>query len=393
MNRKKARSKEEDSLESSYAELKSSIFDFFGALEDPRQERNRRHKLIDIIFITICSVIGGANNLKEVVMFAHSKRSWFQTILCSENKMPSYSTFWWFFVLLNSKLLNTCFINWAQSLAGSKLGQSIAIDGKSLRGTRTEGNKSLHIVSVWASDLHLTLAHERVESKTNEITVIPQVLESLDIKGTTVTIDAMGCQKEIAELITGQQADYILALKGNQGLLHDELINFFEQAIAVDFEGVKYDQYEEKSKSHGREEKRMIFVSSDIDWLPQKSKWKGLKTVAMVLSERIVKGKVTSEKRYYISSHEAKAKALAKGIRSHWSIENSCHWILDVAFREDDLKGRTGYLGENMSLMRRVALNLLKQDTTTKAGIAAKRKKAGWGLSYLESLLSVKSLL
>lgn len=389
----KASQKGLETLETSYEVLRSSILEHFGTLPDHREDRSKKHKIIDIIFMTICSVIAGSDNLKEIMIFVRAKRDWFQSVLELPNGLPSYSTFWWIFVMIKPEILNKCFVNWVNALVKAKLGKYIAIDGKALRGTQTGEESFIHMVSAWASDLHLTLAQQQVDCKSNEITAIPAVLEALDLENTTVTIDAMGCQKEISKLIRKKNGNYILALKGNQGLLHDEIINFFDQALEIGFEGIEHDQYMQENKGHGRTEKRNVYVTADIDWLPQKEDWEDLATIVMVVSERTIEKKVSKENRYYISSCEAQAKEIADGIRSHWSIENSCHWILDMAFREDDLKGRTGYFGVNMALIRRVALNLLKQDKSTKAGIKAKRKKAGWDQNYLEKIISVDTLL
>lgn len=384
-----------DLLEQSHEELKQGFEESFGPLSDPRSEVNKIHKLIDLIFIIICAVIGGANNLKEIIFFMETHREWFSKKIDLSNGLPSYSTLWWILVLLPSEDLQECFLDW-MNIRAKKLGDHIAIDGKALRGSKTKKSNFIHIVSAWASQFHITLAHEKVKDKSNEITAIPKVLQKMDVEDCTITIDAMGTQKTISQKIREAKADYILALKGNQGNLNDEVENFFIQAQAVNFEGINHDKYVEAldKKVHGRMEKRTVYATSDIDWLPKKEEWKDLKTLILIISERKTDGQSSIEKRMYISNKDANAKILGTYIRSHWSIENQCHWILDIAFREDDYKGRTGYLPENMTLIRRLALSLLKLDTTTKAGIEAKRKKAGWSTRYLEKILSfVKSFV
>ena len=252
----------------------------------------------------------------------------------------------------------------------------------------------VHIVSAWAATNHLTLGQLKVDGKSNEITAIPKLLEVLDVEETIVTIDAMGCQTEIAEKIVDKGADYVLALKGNQETLSDEVENYFNQAEAVDFEGIECDALGSRETGHGRIEKREIYVTEDIDWLPQKSKWRNLKTIIMVKSERLVSGKPASfEKRYYISSLSADGVKIANAIRKHWGIENQAHWILDVAFREDEQNADAGNIAENMSLMRRIAMNLLKQEKSAKCGMEIKRQMAGWDNEYLLKVIGIKFFL
>lgn len=239
---------------------------------------------------------------------------------------------------------------------------------------------------------NLTLGQLKVEGKSNEITAIPKLLDILDVEGTTVTIDAMGCQTEIASKIIEKKADYVLALKGNQQSLADEVENYFNQAEALNFEGVECDALGSKEFGHGRIEKREIYVTEDIDWLPQKDKWLNLKSIVMIISERLLPGQKPSiERRYYISSLPANALRMANAIRKHWSIENQAHWILDVGFREDEQNADAGNIAENLSLIRRMALNLLKQEKSIKVGIEIKRQAAGWDNEYLLKIIGVKS--
>ncbi|MDF2549024.1 MAG: Transposase [Chlamydiales bacterium] len=268
----------------------------------------------------------------------------------------------------------------------------VSIDGKAQRGTAKSGQpySFVHIVSAWATANHLTLGQLKVDDKSNEITAIPQLLEVLDIEGTIVTIDAIGCQADIAAGIKDKGADYVLSLKGNQESLVDEVENYFTQAEAVNFEGLPCDAIGSKEIGHGRIEKREIYVTEDVDWLPQKSKWRNLKSIIMIKSERSLPGKaLSSEKRYYISSLPACALKIADAIRKHWGIENQAHWILDVAFREDEQDANAGNIAENMSLIRRLALNLLKQEKSAKCGIEVKRQMSGWDNNYLLKVVGI----
>lgn len=372
--------------------FRQSIKESFGELEDYRRQGSVNHLLIDILFITICAVISGANNLKAVAVYAKHKRNWLIEAL-EINELPSYTTLWTVFVLLDPVSLEKCFVQWVQSKLKLTADGIVSIDGKAQRGTAKKGSPHsfVHIVSAWAATHHITLGQLKVDGKSNEITAIPKLLDVLDIEGTIVTIDAMGCQTGIADKIVKKEADYMLALKGNQQSLADEVENYFNQAEAINFEGVKYDAVGSKEVGHGRIEKREIYVTEDIDWLPQKEDWSNLKSIIMVKSERLLPGhKPSIEKRYYISSLPACALKIANAIRKHWGIEQT-HWILDVAFREDEQNADAGNIAENMSLMRRIALNMLKQEKSAKCGIEIKRQAAGWDNEYLLKVIGVKS--
>ena len=375
--------------------FRQSLEEHFGELEDYRRQGSVEHLLINILFITICAVISGANNLKAVSVYAARKRSWLTDVLGLINGgIPSYTTFWMVFALLDPEILEKSFVQWVQSKVTLKDGSVVCIDGKAQRGTVKSGqpHSFVHIVSAWAATNHLTLGQLKVDGKSNEITAIPKLLDVLDIEGTIVSIDAMGCQTEIADKIVEKSADYVLALKGNQGLLANEVENYFNQAEAIDFEYIECDAIGSKEAGHGRIEKREIYVTEDIHWLPQKDAWRGLRSIVMVRSERLLPGKPPSiEKRYYISSLSACALKIANAIRKHWSIENQAHWILDVAFREDEQNADAGNIAENMSLVRRIALNLLKQEKSAKCGMEIKRQMAGWDNEYLLKVIGVKS--
>jgi len=385
----------ENDLEKENADaLRNSLKEHFGAENDYRRQGSLCHSLIDILFITICGVISGANNLKAVATYASRKQKWLTEILNLEEGVPSYTTFWTVFALLDPLVLEKSFIEWVQSKFKPQREDVVNVDGKAQRGTGKKGSPHsfVHIVSAWASKNHLTLGQLKVDGKSNEITAIPKLLDMIDINGMVVTIDAMGCQTSIANKIIDNGGDYALALKGNQGALADEVENYFTQAEAINFEGVKCDAVGAKEIGHGRIEKREIYVTDDIDWLPQKDEWRNLKSIIMVKSERLLPGKpATIEKRYYISSLPANALKVANIIRGHWGIENQAHWILDVGFREDEQNADAGNIAENTSLMRRIALNLLKQEKSAKCGIEIKRQMAGWDNDYLLKVIGIKS--
>ena len=374
--------------------LRQSLEEHFGKKCDYRRQGSVRHRLIDILFITICAVISGANNLKAVAAYADLKQKWLTEILDLKEDFPSYATLWIVFALLDPLALERSFIDWVRAKFEPREEAIINIDGKAQRGTGKKGkpHSFVHIVSAWASENHLTLGQLKVDGKSNEITAIPKLLDMMDINGMIITIDAMGCQTDIADKIVDNGGDYTLALKGNQGALADEVENYFTQAEAMNFEGIDCDAVGAKEIGHGRIEKREIYVTEDIDWLPQKDEWKNLKSIIMVKSERLLPGQpLTVEKRYYISSLRANALKIANVIRKHWGIENQAHWILDIGFREDEQNADAGNIAENTSLMRRLALNLLKQEKSAKCGIEIKRQMAGWDNDYLLKVIGVKS--
>lgn len=374
--------------------LRQSLEEHFGKKCDYRRQGSVRHRLIDILFITICAVISGANNLKAVAAYADLKQKWLTEILDLKEDVPSYTTLWMVFALLDPLALERSFIDWVRAKFEPREEAIINIDGKAQRGTGKKGkpHSFVHIVSAWASENHLTLGQLKVDGKSNEITAIPKLLDMMDINGMIITIDAMGCQTDIADKIVDNGGDYTLALKGNQGALADEVENYFTQAEAMNFEGIDCDAVGAKEIGHGRIEKREIYVTEDIDWLPQKDEWKNLKSIIMVKSERLLPGQpLTVEKRYYISSLRANALKIANVIRKHWGIENQAHWILDIGFREDEQNADAGNIAENTSLMRRLALNLLKQEKSAKCGIEIKRQMAGWDNDYLLKVIGVKS--
>jgi predicted transposase YbfD/YdcC len=390
MNKKieKTKSEQQEAPELAF----SLVEEHFAVLEDYRRSASTAHILSHIIFIALCASIAGANNLKAVAEYARDMEDWFVSVLRLRHGVPSYGTFWLVFKHLDPQTLSSCFVNWVQSIAKLCAGQSIAIDGKAQRGTANAGhpNSFVHIVSAWAAEAGLTLGQFKVDGKSNEITAIPKLLELIDVNAAVVTIDAMGTQKEIARTIVDKGADYVLALKGNQSTLQAEVENFATQAMKNGEQGVDFALFEQTEQGHGRIERRRIYTTGNIDFLEDfKKEWKGLNSIVWLESERTVKGVTTREIRHYISTLPPDPKNLAAHIRSHWGIENKVHWLLDVAFREDEQKARAGHIPENMSLIRRIALNLLSKEKTVKVGIELKRQKANRRTDYLLKVLNV----
>ena len=364
-----------------------SLISLFGDMPDPRLDRKKLHNLVDIIAIAILAVICGAESWVDIEEFGEARYEWLKGFLELPNGIPSHDTFNRVFSLINPKEFEKRFVDWVAMISGKLQGQ-IVIDGKVLEGSgnRRKKKEPLWIVSAWAADLDLVLAHTQVEEKSNEITAIPKILDILSVEGCVISIDAMGCQKTIAQQIKDQEADYVLAVKGNQSNLHAEIVNFFEQAEEIDFEYVEHDFHKSYEENRGRKEERILYVTDDIDWLPMKDQWPGLKSIVYLISHREKDGKKTVEKRYYISSLSPNAQQLAKAVRNHWGIENKQHWILDVGFNEDKCRIRDKIAGKNFATLRRLALNLLKQENS-KGGVKRKRLRAGWDNNYLKKVI------
>ena len=365
----------------------------FAKLPDPRKERNRLYPLIDIIAVVLMGITCGANDIMAAYLWAQHRKDWFVSMGLCLNGLPSYDTLNRVFRFLDPKEFNRCFMEWVSAIAGHIQGV-IAIDGKTLcnSGDTFRETKPIHLVNAFATENQLILGQLATEAKSNEITAIPELLKLLTLKGAVVTIDAMGCQTDIVQQIKSQEGEYTIALKGNQGNLHAEIENFFQQAMEVSpiESGCDFTQTIEKNR--GRVEERKIWACS-LDWLDNEDllkDWAGIKSAVCIQSNRSVKGKTTTEFRYYISSLEPVAKRHADIVRSHWGVENNVHWHLDVTFGEDQSKIRAGYGAENFSLMRKAALNLLKADQSLKCGIENKRKMAGWNPDYLLKILGVK---
>jgi predicted transposase YbfD/YdcC len=369
----------------------SSIIDHFSLLRDPRILLKTRHKLIDIIVITICAVIAGADDWVEISDYGRAKQDWFRSFLELPKGIPSHDTFGRVMSLIVPEEFGKCLGSWIRGVFPNNGRGKIAIDGKTARRShdRANGKAAIHMVSAWAVQDHLILGQVKTEDKSNEITAIPELLKVIDVESCVVTIDAMGCQKEIAKQIVEQGGDYVLSLKGNQGNLHKEVELLFEKAKEDNYQDLAHDTHTTVDGGHGRVETRRYTTIGDVDWFEEKVKWQKLTSFGMVESERDTGDKITHETRYFISSLPSDAERFGEAVRGHWGIENSLHWCLDVAFREDDNRVRKGHGPANLAIINRFALSLIKQDPSRKVGVKASRKRAGWDLDYLLHLLRV----
>lgn len=360
----------------------------FSRLTDPRLDRRKRHLLIEIVVIAVCAVVCGADDWVSIEAFGRSKYDWLKEFLSLPNGIPSHDTFGRVFSLLSPDEFEAGFLQWVSYLRFKTPGEIVAVDGKKLRRShdKKNGRSAIHMVSAWASDNALVLGQRKTDAKSNEITALPELLQLLDLSGCIVTIDAMGCQKNIAELIVDQQADYVLTLKANHGHLFQEVQGFFLDAETNHFQNAAIHYAEIQTKSHGRIEVRRYWITDQISELQSTAPWKNLSLIGLVESERTVGGQTTTERRFFISSLEKDVTLFAKAVRQHWGIENSVHWVLDIGFREDESRIRTGHAPENMAVLRHIALNVLRNDDTH-LGIKNKRLKAGWDTNYLTHLL------
>ena len=378
--------------------LCSSLIAHFERLEDPRVVGRTTHRLLDIIVITVCAVVSGAESWSDVALYAKQKEAFLRRFLSLPHGTPSHDTFRRVFTLIRPEQIQCCFVEWARSLMTGEDREVIAIDGKTIRRSfdRKKGQHPLHMVSAWATDAGLVLGQEACDEKSNEITAIPKLLDLLDLEGKIVTTDAIGCQKTIAQKVRAGGGDYVFGLKGNQQNMHDGAQAIFTEARRRRWRGYEYDRCETTEKGHGRKERRKYWtirkrpVYDDICWIWGKEPWPDLNIVGVVESERTERGRTSKEVRYYLSSMANDAKAFARAVRGHWSVENNLHWVLDVVFREDDDRNRSGFAQNNLAAIRRLALNLLKQETKHKGSLKGKRKRAGWNDDYLLTVLGIE---
>jgi len=384
-----------------------SIVECFEGLPDPRLDRTRVHKLTDILVIGLCSILTIGEGFTDMEFLGRAQEEWFKTFLELPNGIPSHDTFNRVFSAIDPHRFLEGFMEWVQGVCAALKGQVVAIDGKALRRAADSGGTLPYIVSAWASENGLALGQVKVEDKSNEITAIPQLLRVLSLQGCIVTIDAMGCQKEIAALIMEKGADYVLSLKGNQGVALSEFKLYFDYALCADAKGGRPERkgkpgtmsfFESIEKGHGRLDVRRYWHTTDIAWFKDGKLWKGLRSVGMscavrralsVESERTVNGSRSVERRYYLSSLSLDAETFAKAVREHWSVENSLHWSLDVTFREDQSRARSRYAAQNLATLRRLALNLVKNDKSRKLPVRQKRMLAAMDHLYLMQLLGI----
>lgn len=362
--------------------------DHFEELTDPRR-REVTYPLINVVVIAVCAVICGADDFVAIARFGNTKRDWFARFLDLTSGIPSHDRFNAIFAAIKPAEFEKCLLSWITTLHEITKGQIVAIDGKTLRRSfdASSSKSAIHMVSAWATANHISLGQVVVDEKSNEITAIPKLLELIDVSGALVTIDAMGCQTEIAEQIVKSNADYCLAVKGNQPTLHQGIQDFFDEHLPDDFASTPVRRHQTVEKGHGREEARYYFLCPVPEELPDRVRWENVKAIGIAISTTIRDGKECNEVRYYILSRYVAARRFAEAVRGHWGIENRLHWQLDVTFQEDQCRVRLGHADANLSILRRTALSMLKNESTLKVGIKNKRLNAGWDDGYLDKVL------
>jgi predicted transposase YbfD/YdcC len=379
---------------------KISLIEHFKDLTDPRVERTKDHDLIDVLIIAVCCLLCAGESFNDMEDFGKAKQDWFKGFLKLRNGIPSHDTFNRVLQALDPKPFLECFLRWTQSVREAIPQEIVALDGKALRRAMNKSQTPRYVVSAWAQSNNLVLGQLKVEEKSNEITAVPELLRVLELAGCIVTVDAMGCQKKIAKEIIEADADYVLALKGNQEKVHAEVKSFLDSSLEeqnqprpkgalVPKAVLALKSCQTVEKDHGRIETRTYYQSDYLDWFADQDKWEGLRSVGMVQSTREVGGMRSVERRYYLSSLKGDVQTFARAVRGHWGIENKLHWVLDVCFREDQSRARQGYAAENLATLRRLALNLLKREKTKKRGIRGKQLNASWDHPYLLRLLGV----
>jgi predicted transposase YbfD/YdcC len=372
--------------------MSNGLVEYFGDLPDPRVRGRTDYPLIEIVFLCISAIVSGFDGWEAIEDFGQGKLDWLRKFLPYEHGIPRHDTVARVMSCLSPKALQSCFVSWVQSIAKITDGEIVAIDGKQARRSYDKKNRkaAIHMVSAWACQNGVVLGQQKTDTKSNEITAIPQLLDILELKGCIVTIDAMGCQRDIAKKIRECGADYVLALKGNQSELQEMVSDFFSTAIKKNFAAVEHSRAEENDYGHGRIESRVCYAVPLPDYLKDFGKeWADLKSLACIISSRDINNVVTQETRYYISSLEANAPKINHAIRCHWHVENSLHWVMDVTFKEDDSRIRRGVAAENMSVMRHLALNLIRKESESKFSVPRKRRKASLYDEYREKVLRV----
>jgi predicted transposase YbfD/YdcC len=367
----------------------TGLVEYLSLLDDPRVERTRAHALLDIMVIAVLATLSGAESFNEMEIFGREREQWLRQFLDLKAGIPSHDTFNRVFAAVDGKAFGECFSQWTQSVRRTVDAEIVAIDGKTLRRShdRYRGKSALHVVSAWASSNGLVLGQLATEEKSNEITAVPALLRSLELAGCIVTVDALNTQKNIAKEIREADADYVLALKGNHPVLSQEIKSYLDDAIVR--QDLALAQWETVEKGHGRIETRRYWASEQIGWLADRAQWEGLRSVAVVEATRDLGGQRTTERRYYLSSLPATSEKIPAAIRGHWGIENQLHWCLDVIFHEDHCRARSGQADRNLATVRALALNLLRQDTTSKRSLKGKRFAAAINPDYLRQLLGI----
>lgn len=371
-------------------QLSDSFTKHFEAVDDPRRQAGLRFPLMEVLFIAICAMVSGADDWVAIERFGKAKRSWFAKYLRLKHGIPSHDTFGDVFGALDPDQFGQAFIGWMETIA--TMGGVVALDGKTVRHSydKTLGKKAIHMVTAWSVMNRLVLGQVKTDEKSNEITAVPELLRLLAISGCLITVDAMGCQTAIATQIVEQQADYLLAVKGNQKHLHEDITYLFKHATPENYAADGFDIAQTVNKSHGRIETRTCHLISHPEWLAYLrtgSDWTGLVALICIISQRQVGKKVSKEMRFYIASRLLSATEALKAIRSHWEVENNVHWVLDVVFAEDSSRVRTGHAQQNLATMRRIAINLLNREHSHKQSLKGKRQLAGWDESYLEKVV------
>jgi predicted transposase YbfD/YdcC len=366
----------------------AALLEHFAILPDPRLERHRYHKLSDILVVAVCAVLCGAESFPAIEDFGQTRYEWLKQFLELPGGIPSHDTFNRVLRLLDPVQFPACFLSWMQAVAEATQGEVVAIDGKRLRRSFDKGTakRAIHMVSAWATENGVVLGQRKVAAKSNEITAIPELLEVLALKGCIVTIDAMGCQRTIAQQIVEQQADYVLALKGNQPTLQQAVAHFFVTGPEVDAHRTVCDYYEQHERGHGRVETRCSWITAEITAELKATAWPGLQSIGMVEASRTLAGETTVEPRFYLTSRKPDAPQFAHAVRHHWGIENGLHWSLDVTFREDQSRLRKGHGAENFAVLRHIALNLLRQEPSAKS-LPRKRLACALDPEYLLKVL------